>query len=30
MASLVLTVQEAVRYRGRSGQISWMAHRLAG
>ena len=30
MASLVLTVKEAVRYRGRSGQISWMAHRVAG
>lgn len=30
MASLVLTVTEAVRYRGRSGQLSWMAHRIAG
>lgn len=30
MASLVLTVKEAVRYRGRSGQVSWVAHRLAG
>ena len=30
MASLVLTVREALRYRGRSGQVSWLAHRLAG
>lgn len=30
MASLVLTVREAFRYRGRSGQISWLAHRVAG
>ena len=30
MASLVLTVREAFRYRGRSGQVSWLAHRLAG
>ena len=30
MASLVLTVREAFRYRGRSGQVSWIAHRLAG
>lgn len=30
MASLVLTVRETFRYRGRSGQISWAAHRLAG
>lgn len=30
MASLALTVKEAFRYRGRSGQVSWLAHRLAG
>ena len=30
MASLVLTVREAFRYRGRSGQVSWIGHRLAG
>ena len=30
MTSLVLTVKEAVRYRGRSGQLSWIAHRIAG
>jgi succinate dehydrogenase / fumarate reductase cytochrome b subunit len=30
MASLSLTIREAVRYRGRSGQISWIAHRLSG
>ncbi len=30
MASLTLTIREAVRYRGRSGQISWIAHRISG
>jgi succinate dehydrogenase / fumarate reductase cytochrome b subunit len=30
MASLTLTIREAVRYRGRSGQLSWIAHRLSG
>lgn len=30
MASLALTVREAVRYRGRSGHISWIAHRISG
>lgn len=30
MSTLSLTLRESVRYRGRSGQISWMAHRLAG
>lgn len=30
MASLTLTIREAVRYRGRSGQYSWIAHRLSG
>jgi succinate dehydrogenase / fumarate reductase cytochrome b subunit len=30
MASLALTLREAVRYRGRSGQISWIAHRISG
>ncbi|MFN2136984.1 MAG: succinate dehydrogenase, cytochrome b556 subunit [Candidatus Promineifilaceae bacterium] len=30
MASLTLTVREAIRYRGRSGQYSWIAHRLSG
>ena len=28
--SLVGTIRESIRYRGRSGQYSWMAHRLAG
>ena len=30
MSSLVLTVREAIRYRGRSGHWSWIAHRLSG
>lgn len=30
MASLVLTVRESLRYRGRSGQVSWIAHRISG
>lgn len=30
MSSLILTVRESIRYRGRSGQVSWLAHRLAG
>jgi succinate dehydrogenase / fumarate reductase cytochrome b subunit len=30
MASLALTIREAVRYRGRSGHYSWLAHRLSG
>ena len=30
MASLVLTVRESIRYRGRSGQLSWLAHRISG
>lgn len=30
MASFVLTVRESIRYRGRSGQYSWLAHRLSG
>ncbi len=30
MASLTLTIREAVRYRGHSGQYSWIAHRLSG
>ena len=30
MTSLTLTIREAVRYRGRSGQYSWIAHRLSG
>lgn len=30
MASLVLTVRESIRYRGRSGQYTWLAHRLSG
>ena len=30
MASLSLTLREAVRYRGRSGHYSWIAHRVSG
>ena len=30
LGSLKLTVQEAIRYRGRSGHYSWIAHRLTG
>ncbi|MEM7118784.1 MAG: succinate dehydrogenase, cytochrome b556 subunit [Chloroflexota bacterium] len=30
MSSLILTIRESIRYRGRSGHISWIAHRLSG
>ena len=30
MSSLVLTIRESIRYRGRSGHYSWIAHRVAG
>lgn len=30
MSSLILTLRESVRYRGRSGQWSWIAHRVSG
>lgn len=30
MSSLVLTVREGFRYRGRSGHWSWIAHRISG
>lgn len=30
MSSLVLTVRELFRYRGREGQLAWIGHRLAG
>lgn len=30
MSSLLLSLRESVRYRGRSGQYSWLAHRLSG
>lgn len=30
MSSLILTVREAIRYRGRSGHWSWVAHRISG
>lgn len=30
MASLASTIQGALRYRGKEGQLSWVGHRLAG
>lgn len=30
MSSLLLTVRESIRYRGRLGHYSWLAHRLSG
>lgn len=30
MSSFILTVRESIRYRGRSGQYSWIAHRISG
>lgn len=30
MSTLILTIRESVRYRGRSGQWSWIAHRVSG
>jgi len=30
MSSLLLTMRESVRYRGRSGHYSWVAHRISG
>lgn len=30
MSTLVLTIRESMRYRGRSGHWSWVAHRLSG
>jgi len=30
MSTLVLTVREALRYKGREGQLAWAGHRLAG
>lgn len=30
MSTLILTIRESVRYRGRSGHWSWVAHRLSG
>ena len=30
MSSFLLTVRESIRYRGRSGQYSWLAHRISG
>lgn len=30
MSTLILTIRESVRYRGRSGQWSWIAHRISG
>jgi succinate dehydrogenase / fumarate reductase cytochrome b subunit len=30
MGTFIATVTESVRYRGKSGQYTWLAHRLAG
>jgi succinate dehydrogenase / fumarate reductase cytochrome b subunit len=30
MSTLILTLRESVRYRGRSGHWSWVAHRISG
>jgi len=30
MSSFILTLRESVRYRGRSGHWSWVAHRISG
>lgn len=30
MSTLILTVREALRYRGKEGQLAWIGHRLAG
>jgi succinate dehydrogenase / fumarate reductase, cytochrome b subunit len=30
MSSFILTVRESIRYRGRSGHYSWLAHRVSG
>ena len=30
MSSFLLTVRESIRYRGRWGHYSWLAHRLSG
>ena len=30
MSTLVLTIRESMRYRGRSGHLSWIAHRISG
>ncbi|MCA9971634.1 MAG: succinate dehydrogenase, cytochrome b556 subunit [Anaerolineales bacterium] len=30
MSTLMLTLRESIRYRGRTGHWSWIAHRLSG
>mgnify|MGYP005856169389 CR=1 FL=1 len=30
MATLVSTVQDVLRYKGKEGQLAWIGHRLAG
>ena len=30
MSNLILTIRERARYRGRSGHLSWIAHRVSG
>jgi len=30
MSTLVLTIRESLRYKGKEGQLAWIGHRLAG
>ena len=30
MSTFILTVREALRYKGKEGQLAWLGHRLAG
>jgi succinate dehydrogenase / fumarate reductase cytochrome b subunit len=30
MSTLILTVREALRYKGKEGQLAWVGHRVAG
>jgi len=30
MSTMILTLRESIRYRGRSGHWSWVAHRISG
>jgi succinate dehydrogenase / fumarate reductase cytochrome b subunit len=30
MSTLILTAREALRYKGKEGQLAWIGHRLAG
>ena len=30
MATLVTTIRESIRYKGKEGQLAWIGHRVAG